>query len=252
MAEVVSAAAAIGALPEVLSGQLRRHDTLMDAQALNLARAELLKVHRSLLETLMRIPPRYQGKGLDTLIGYEGEKDQVKLALALAGSVFLTGNPGTGKTHMAVGLMWQWLSDSLRVEFRRDGGMIAWGVNFKAGDPLHVPVFVSVPEFYGELKDTFDGKGEDSERTVMNRYSTAILLVLDDIGAEQITDWKRGVLYSLIDRRYREMKQTIITSNMTLDDIASRIDDRIASRIVEMGAVIAMAGEDYRLKARTA
>lgn len=200
----------------------------------------------------MRVPPRYRGKGLEGLVGCQGEKEQAKLALVMGGSVFLTGSPGTGKTHMAVGLMWEWLLGALRVEQRKDGGVIAWGVNFKAGDPHCVPIFVSVPELYGELKDTFDGKGDESERSVMNRYSTAIMLVLDDIGAEQITDWKRGTLYSLIDRRYREMRQTIITSNMTLDEMAERIDDRIASRIVEMGAVIAMTGEDYRLKVRTA
>lgn len=196
----------------------------------------------------MHVPPRYKGKGLDNLEGYDGEKEQVNLSLSLGGSIYLSGSPGTGKTHMAVGLMWQWLRNHLRVEQRGDGGMVVWGVNFKLGDPQYIPTFISVPELYAEIKDTFDGKGGVSERTVMNHYATAAFLVLDDIGAEQMTDWKRATLYSLIDRRYRDMRQSVITSNMSLDDLASHVDDRIASRIVEMGAVITMTGPDHRLK----
>lgn len=199
---------------------------------------------------LMRIPKRYQGKELGTLEGYGNEKEQSLIALSLGSSIFLTGNTGTGKTHTAVGIMWQWLKDRIRMEQRGDGGWIIWGLTFKAGDVAYVPVFVSVSELYAELKESFDKKGVESERAIMDRYAAAVLLVLDDVGSEQVTDWKRAVLYSLIDRRYREMKQTIITSNLTLDDIATLIDDRIASRIVEMGAVITMAGTDYRVSHR--
>jgi DNA replication protein DnaC len=196
----------------------------------------------------MRVPPRYRRKNLDSLTGYEPEKEQTRLALSFDGSVFLSGGPGAGKTHMAIGLMWEWLKNKLRIDRRQDGGEIIWGVNYKAGDTAHIPVFLPASDMYAEIKDTFDGKGPESERMLTTRYASAAFLVLDDVGAEQITDWKRAVLYSLIDRRYREMRQTVITSNLSLDDIAAAIDERIASRIVEMGAVITLAGSDYRLR----
>jgi DNA replication protein DnaC len=252
MAEAKSAAEALSLLPGGLAVQIQNRASMPDSpQAL---RAQAVAEHHALLENLMQVPMRYREKGLETLAGYDGEKDQSKLALSMNGSVFLTGGPGTGKTHMAIGLMWEWLKDNLRIESRGDGGLVMWGLNFKAGEDrmYFIPTFLSASDLYSGLKESFDRKGPDSEQSLMKRYAGAALLVLDDVGAEQITDWKRSVLYSIVDQRYRDMKQTIITSNMSLDELSVRIDDRISSRIVEMGAVITMAGEDYRLKAKTA
>ena len=60
--------------------------------------------------------------------------------------------------------------------------------------------------------------------------------------------WSRQVVYTLIDRRYRSVLPTIITSNLDLDEVAERIDDTIASRIVGMGKIIFLRGTDWRLK----
>lgn len=106
-------------------------------------------------------------------------------------------------------------------------------------------MFLPAAEFFVELKDTFGGSG--SEKDVLDRYSKTPLLCIDDIGAEKISDWSRQMFYTLIDRRYREEKQTIITSNLDLEMIAKLIDDRISSRIVGMGIVLNLTGEDYRL-----
>ena len=250
MSDPVVIGDALSLLPGAFSERLRSQGNTLDLQTLSILRSEIVTSHREDLESWMRIPKRYQGKGLGTLEGYDGEKDQAVIALSIGSSVFLTGNTGAGKTHAAIGLMWQWLRDNLRMEQRGDGGWVIWGVTFKVGDIAYVPVFVSVPELYSELKESFDKKGLESERAIMDRYSSAVLLVLDDVGSEQITDWKRSVLYALIDRRYREIKQTIITSNLSLDEIAALIDDRIASRIVEMGSVITMTGLDYRVSHR--
>jgi integrase len=56
-------------------------------------------------------------------------------------------------------------------------------------------------------------------------------LYLDDLGTEKPTDWALQTLYLIIDRRYPEMMQTIISSNLNLDELSSRLGDRIASRI---------------------
>ena len=72
-------------------------------------------------------------------------------------------------------------------------------------------------------------------------------LILDDMGAEKTSEWSIQTLYSIIDRRYRDEKQTLITSNLTLDEIAEKVGDRIASRIAGMCKVVEIKGKDRRI-----
>lgn len=176
----------------------------------------------------MQVPKLYHGKTFKTFNGYADEIQRAKEAIEQGKSIFLTGNTGTGKTHLSVSLM------------------LAWLIKNKPDSTKDYPRFLPAVELFLELKQTFGSDGSESE--ILDIYSRVPLLCIDDVGAERISDWSRQSLYTLIDRRYREMKQTIITSNLSLDEIATLIDDRIASRIVEMGIVIKLSGEDYRLK----
>jgi DNA replication protein DnaC len=109
------------------------------------------------------------------------------------------------------------------------------------------PLFLPSSEFFLQLKDTF-GNNKISEQDIIQQYDRSPLLVIDDVGSEKISDWSRQMFYVLIDRRYRNKKQTIITSNLNLKQISELIDDRISSRIVGMGKVVEFFGEDYRLR----
>lgn len=175
----------------------------------------------------MQIPKLYHGKTFKTFRGYTDEIQQAKEALEQGKSIFLTGNTGTGKTHLSVSLMLEWL------------------VKNKPESMKNYPRFLPAVELFLELKQTFGNDG--TEKEILDIYSRIPLLCIDDVGAEKISDWSRQSFYTLIDRRYREMKQTILTSNLSLDKISSLIDDRISSRIIEMGIVIELNGNDFRL-----
>lgn len=175
----------------------------------------------------MNVPILYRNKLLKDFKGYIDEVRTAKETIEKGKSLFLSGKCGTGKTHLAVALMVDWLYKT------------------KPEQSKEFPQFLPAVEFFVELKNTFDGNG--SEKDVLDKYSLIPLLVIDDIGAEKITDWSRQSFYTLVDRRYRMMKQTIITSNLSLGDISKLIDDRISSRIVEMGIIIELNGNDFRL-----
>jgi DNA replication protein DnaC len=71
---------------------------------------------------------------------------------------------------------------------------------------------------------------------------------LDDLGVEKPTEWVRKTLSYVIYERDNMFKPTIITSNLSLDEIAGQVDQRTASRIAGMGRVMRVQGPDWRLK----
>lgn len=147
--------------------------------------------------------------------------------------IFITGNPGTGKTHLAVASLAYHIPRQPKV--KSSSSYLPQDVKYD---------FLPSVEFFLELKASF---GMDlGEAEVLKKYGNGIL-ILDDVGSEKVSDWSRQMFYTLLDRRYRNMTQTILTSNMSLDQLAESIDDRISSRIVEMCEIITLTGEDHRL-----
>ena len=125
-------------------------------------------------------------------------------------------------------------------------------IDFFWPNPYSYPLFITVPELLLMIRNTFNRKtqhGENipTESDIIERYSDIDILYLDDLGTEKPSDWAIQVLYLLIDRRYSEMKRTIISSNLSLNEISDRLDDRISSRIAGMCEIIKMTGKDRRI-----
>ena len=150
--------------------------------------------------------------------------------------LFLTGPRGTGKTHLAVAIM----------------RYICMAIAHRSVSELQpisgMPLFVSAPDLLLEIRDCFQENATNSEREIIEKYSSIPVLVLDDLGAEKSTEWSLQTFYTVIDRRYREMRKTIITSNLSIAELSEKLGDRIASRIVEMCDIKIIQGDDRRLR----
>ncbi len=184
----------------------------------------------------MQIPPRYWDKALIQ----NALANEALIALKNGQSIFLTGSCGSGKTHLAVALMTEWFAGNLGLD---RAGQIC--------PTKGVPIFLPAAELLLEIKESWRMEKNlmaESEKDLLDRYTRTPLLVIDDLGAEKVSDWSRQTFYLLIDRRYRNLKQTVITSNLTHDQLSGQLDDRIASRICEMGAVIDMGRRDWRVR----
>jgi DNA replication protein DnaC len=89
------------------------------------------------------------------------------------------------------------------------------------------------------LKDSFstpDGLLGDEYSTpylIKNVQGVYDVLVLDGLGDERMTDFAKHEIGNLIRTRYDRMKSTIITSRLSIGDIANRYGDRLADPLSE-------------------
>lgn len=154
------------------------------------------------------------------------------------GSWFFHGAYGTGKTGLATSLAYA------RLEAETYG---------TESHPLCTILFTTVPAMLSELRSTYGRheEGKPTEQEVLRKYIEAELLIMDDIGAEQVKDsgWVEDRLYQVIGERHDQLRSTIFTSNLGLDQLAQRIGERIVWRIAEMCGptnVVELKGKNLR------
>lgn len=121
-----------------------------------------------------------------------------------------------------------------------------------------VPVIaISSISLLNRLKETYKRYGSEGEIEIINNLKNASLLVLDDLGAENTTDWAKEKVYEIIDSRYRDKKPIIITTNLSLEQLKEKMagDDgvyRTYDRIIEMCTPIPIKGKARRIESAKA
>lgn len=152
-------------------------------------------------------------------------------------SYYICGGVGTGKTDLAAAVLREILLNTEPVE--DDFGHFHMPRNFA--------VFVSAPAMFLSIRSGVSGN-EISELELVKKYAEAKVLVLDDLGTEKLSEWVMQTLYVIINARYENMLQTLITSNYTLQEIKNNFHERIASRIKGMCESVELKGQDKRQK----
>lgn len=128
--------------------------------------------------------------------------------------IYLFGNYGVGKTLMMYSLL-----NSLQ----KEGYKVA---------------LISVPKFVQRLKDNFDN-ANFLNKQFTQKLENIDFLVLDDIGAEQASEWfYNQYLFNLLDYRYVNKKTTLFTSNYQLKDLAKKLMFNAKLNKIDAGRVI--------------
>lgn len=193
---------------------------------------------------------------IDHLQPHGDVADVIQQAFEAGRNLYIAGPVGVGKTYVACQCVYLWCIRNLRFAIATSlyeeavCGVAPQPVieNFHETLPIkQYPLFLAARDFLHELRQTFDGGGSETE--VLKKYRNVPVLVFDDLGAEKITDWTRDRVFFLLEKRlYDKTKQTIITSNLRLNELATSIDDRLASRIVETCGVFRLDGDDRRMQ----
>ena len=127
--------------------------------------------------------------------------------------IYLYGSFGSGKTYLLSALMNELAKKDIK------------------------SIIVHVPEMLRDLKESFDSDYKEK----FNLLKTIPILVLDDIGAEYLTNWTRDeVLEPLLHHRMNENLPTFFTSNLSIEELEKHfilqntsIDKINARRIIE-------------------
>ena len=217
-------------------------------------------VRADLLEGKANIPPNYERA---TLENFEVPNDNPTARNSLGTvlrqvrrfareypaldrpGLLLVGDPGAGKTHLAIGVIKE---------------LIAKG---------HECVFFDYQDLIMRIKSSWDGASGTSEREAYRTALDCEVLLLDDLGAQRTLEWVQDTMESIISHRCNHRKSLIATTNLPDEEITGdmmsntgpggarvqrktlteAIGMRARSRLFEMCRVIWMpAVQDFRVK----
>ena len=138
--------------------------------------------------------------------------------------LLIYGSPGNGKTYTAAAI-----------------------ANALLGKMTPV-ICVSIDGLLTRIKETYNNWGKEAEDTILRSLSNADLLIIDDLGTEQDTDWSKTKIYNILDNRYRNELPMIVTTNIPLDDLKEKYHARTYDRLLEMCTPVCNDGKSIRIE----
>ncbi len=162
--------------------------------------------------------------------------------------LLIIGQIGTGKTHLAVGIIKELILNK--------------------GIPC---LFYDYRELLKQIQNSYNAAVQTTELDVLRPVFETDVLTLDELGAVKPTEWVWDTVSLILNTRYNNNRTTIITTNFEdqpaagasgsvsparaatrAETLGDRIGERMRSRLHEMCRVIKMEGEDFRQKFRSA
>lgn len=119
----------------------------------------------------------------------------------------IMGNPGTGKTYLCSCVL-NYLFESREEVF-----------------------FTTHRRFISSIHNAI--QADISQNVPIDKIAYKKYLIYDDLGSSAGTEWQKEVVLDLIDKRYSDRKKTLITTNLTKDEVYSSYGSRTASRLFD-------------------
>jgi len=192
-----------------------------------------------------RIEQRIQAAGIPngfrdrTLDNYEATTPEQKHALTVArefaanfyrdhlphGTVLVFGgNPGTGKSHLALAILQQVMK-------------------------RHTGMYLDAMSLIRRVRATWRRDSPETEDDVITTLGEQLdLLAIDEIGVQRGTDDEQAIMFDVLNRRYRENRPTIILTNLDGHSLKDFLGPRIMDRLHQRAEFVPFKWESYRRK----
>ena len=99
---------------------------------------------------------------------------------------------------------------------------------------------------------SFDYRFRDEMRTLSDDLYHCDLLIIDDLGTELTNQFVSAQLFTCLTERHLNRKATIISTNLSLEEMQRRYSDRLFSRITSSYTICKLTGKDIRILKKTA
>ncbi len=137
-------------------------------------------------------------------------------------------------------------------------GTVGTGKSFLSGciakeliESGHSVIYFSAAGLFEILsKNMFDYKNKDDSRGVCEDLYACDLLIIDDLGTEYTNNMVASLFFSLLNQRHLGRKSTLISTNLSLEDLRNRYSDRVFSRITTQYSICKFTGPDIRMLTR--
>lgn len=134
-------------------------------------------------------------------------------------------------------------------------GTVGTGKSFLSGcvakallDQNHSVLYFSSAALFDAVADqTFGRSDDDSDIDYSHDIYNVDLLIIDDLGTEITNQFVASCLFNCLTRRQLNRKATIISTNLSLEELRDRYSDRIFSRITSNFDIIKITGPDIRM-----
>ena len=140
--------------------------------------------------------------------------------------VILVGNNGVGKTHLACSIANRFIEKGIPV------------------------IYGTLINLLAELRNSYEIDNNISEMEIIKLYENVDLLIIDDLGTESLNSMKLSELFIILNTRLlnsnNKVTKTIISTNLSINDIFKFYEERIGSRIVGYYDIYYFFGNDLR------
>ncbi len=139
--------------------------------------------------------------------------------------LILAGMPGTGKSHLAAAIL-------------------------QALIGRHDVRYTTCMDMIRAVRETWRRDSDRTETQVLGGLQRLDLLAVDEVGMQYGTEGEQTILFDVLDRRYREVKPTIILTNQDQRGLREFVGDRTFDRLTETCRWVPFDWPSYRPQAR--
>jgi DNA replication protein DnaC len=117
-------------------------------------------------------------------------------------------------------------------------------------DTSHTVIYLTAFHLVDILQNNTFGQDDldDSSENMFDYILDCDLLIIDDLGTELNNSFVTSQLFLCINERLGMRKSTIISTNLSLDELQNEYSERIFSRLVSNYEIMLILGDDIRIK----